>query len=108
LISVCNVGLTAITPLSTALSRSASEYRALGLTASLSLKPWSAGARLAHRQSRYDRTNYHWKSCKGFIDLREFSVRNKNDVPDKGFGFVQLADGSGDAFLYVSVVASIR
>jgi cold shock protein len=24
--------------------------------------------------------------------------------PDKGFGFVQLADGSGDAFLYVSVV----
>src|SRR5207249_5236064 len=25
--------------------------------------------------------------------------------PDKGFGFVQLADGSGDAFLHVSVVA---
>jgi CspA family cold shock protein len=24
--------------------------------------------------------------------------------PDKGFGFVQLADGSGDAFLHVSVV----
>jgi CspA family cold shock protein len=23
---------------------------------------------------------------------------------DKGFGFVQLADGSGDAFLHVSVV----
>jgi len=25
--------------------------------------------------------------------------------PDKGFGFVELADGSGDAFLHVSVVA---
>jgi CspA family cold shock protein len=24
--------------------------------------------------------------------------------PDKGFGFVELADGSGDAFLHVSVV----
>jgi CspA family cold shock protein len=24
--------------------------------------------------------------------------------PDKGFGFVQLADGSGDAFLHVSVI----
>jgi CspA family cold shock protein len=24
--------------------------------------------------------------------------------PDKGFGFVQLADGSGDAFLHVSIV----
>jgi len=24
--------------------------------------------------------------------------------PDKGFGFVQLADGSGDAFLHVSAV----
>jgi CspA family cold shock protein len=24
--------------------------------------------------------------------------------PDKGFGFVQLADGSGDAFLHASVV----
>ncbi len=24
--------------------------------------------------------------------------------PDKGFGFVQLTDGSGDAFLHVSVV----
>jgi CspA family cold shock protein len=24
--------------------------------------------------------------------------------PEKGFGFVQLADGSGDAFLHVSVV----
>jgi CspA family cold shock protein len=24
--------------------------------------------------------------------------------PDKGFGFLQLADGSGDAFLHVSVV----
>jgi cold shock CspA family protein len=24
--------------------------------------------------------------------------------PDKGFGFVQLANGSGDAFLHVSVV----
>src|SRR5580704_17103851 len=24
--------------------------------------------------------------------------------PDKGFGFVQLADGSGDVFLHVSVV----
>ena len=26
--------------------------------------------------------------------------------PDKGFGFVELADGSGDAFLHVSVLES--
>ena len=26
--------------------------------------------------------------------------------PDKGFGFVKLADGSGDAFLHVSVLES--
>jgi CspA family cold shock protein len=25
-------------------------------------------------------------------------------APDKGFGFVELADGSGDAFLHVSVL----
>ncbi len=29
---------------------------------------------------------------------------SSNGVSDKGFGFVQLADGSGDAFLHVSVV----
>ena len=31
-------------------------------------------------------------------------ARPRGYNPDKGFGFVQLADGSGDAFLHVSVV----
>ena len=33
-----------------------------------------------------------------------FPARVKWYNPDKGFGFVELGDGSGDAFLHVSVV----
>ena len=38
------------------------------------------------------------------IWVLDASIAVKWFTPDKGFGFVELADGSGDAFLHVAVL----
>ena len=67
------------------------------------------------RRRGFDDDNFE-APRRNFASAPEFSARDlapsgppiqaivKWYSPDKGFGFVQLADGSGDAFLHVSVV----
>ncbi len=45
-----------------------------------------------------------WPALCAVIDRSPVQAVVKWYNPEKGFGFVQLADGSGDAFLHVSVV----
>ena len=113
-------------------SRKESRFRALITRNSLTITPphFRLGSiPYASRESREQQRDFRPSRRRGFDDdnfetpRRSFGAASGSNAqrfeapsgppvqavvkwynPDKGFGFVQLADGSGDAFLHVSVV----